>query len=175
MSFIRPQARAALWRWREGLAGAGFALLGLWWVLAGTGLLHWLGYAALAAGCAILASGVQRARFRGGTGGPGVVLLDEGQIAYFGPVTGGVVAIRDLVRLSFDPSGDPAHWVLSAPGQPDLRIPLNAEGADALFDAFAALPGLRTEHMLAQMRRGGTGPVAIWESSTGARPTIALR
>jgi hypothetical protein len=53
--------------------------------------------------------------------------------------------------------------VLSQPGQPDLHIPLDAEGGEALFDAFAALPGLRTEHMLARMRRPGPAPETLWQ------------
>lgn len=162
MSFIRPQARAALWRWREVLTGVGLAGIGLWWVLTTIGLLHWLGYFAIALAGMILFMGLQRGRFRGLSGGPGIVTVDEGQVAYFGPLMGGIVAIRDLSALSLDPTGRPAHWVLSAPGQPDLHIPLTAEGAEALFDAFATLPGLRTEHMLAQMRRLPDHPTVIW-------------
>ncbi len=163
MSLIRPQARAALWRWREVLTGAGLAALGLWWTLGTGGLLHWLGYVLLIGAGAMLMMGVQRARFRGQAGGPGVVRVDEGQVAYFGPLTGGVVAIRDLDRLTLDPSGQPAHWVLSQPQAPDLHIPVNAEGAEALFDAFATLPGLRTEHMLTQMHRLPDHPTVIWQ------------
>ncbi|MEI4232471.1 hypothetical protein [Roseovarius sp. D22-M7] len=174
MSFIRPQARAALWRWREALSGTGLAALGLWWVLGLGGLLHWLGYAVLIIAGAVLVMGVQRARFRNGAGGPGVVRVDEGQVAYFGPLTGGVVAIRDLDSLTLDPSGHPAHWVLSQRGAPDLHIPVNAEGAEALFDAFAALPGLRTEHMLAQMRRLPDYPTVIWQKVSPVTSAIRL-
>jgi len=163
MSFFRPEARAALWRWREVLTGVALAGIGLWWVLTTIGLLHWLGYLALALAAATLIIGLQRARFRGHGGGPGIVTVDEGQVAYFGPLTGALVAIRDLRQLTLDPLGRPAHWVLSAPDQPDLYIPLNAEGAEALFDAFATLPGLRTEHMLAQMHRLPEHPTVIWQ------------
>lgn len=163
MSFFRPEARAALWRWREVLTGVALAGIGLWWVLTTIGLLHWLGYLAMALAAAILVMGLQRARFRGRSGGPGLVTVDEGQVAYFGPLTGGIVAIRDLSALLLDPCARPAHWVLSTPDQPDLHIPVNAEGAEALFDAFATLPGLRTEHMLAQMRRLPAHPTVIWQ------------
>jgi len=174
MTFIRPDARAALWRWREVLTGAGLACLGLWWTLGLTGILHWLGYAVLLVAGAMTIMGVQRARFRHGGGGPGVVRVDEGQVAYFGPLTGGVVAIRDLDSLTLDPSGHPAHWVLSQSGAPDLHIPVNAEGAEALFDAFAALPGLRTEHMLAQMQRLPAFPTVIWQKAPPVSPTFRL-
>ena len=42
-------------------------------------------------------------------------------------------------------------------------IPIDADGADALFDAFASLPGLKTERMLAQLHDAPTTPVVIWE------------
>lgn len=174
MSFFRPEARAALWRWREALTGIGLAALGLWWVLTAIGLLHGLGYLALALAAAFLIMGLQRARFRGTGGGPGIVSVDEGQVSYFGPLTGGIMAIRDLSALRLDPSGHPAHWVLSAPDEPDLYIPVNAEGAEALFDAFATLPGLRTEHMLAQMRRLPDHPTVIWQRRQSAPARLGL-
>ena len=49
-------------------------------------------------------------------------------------------------------------------------IPVDAEGADELFDAFAALPGLKTERMLAQLRSRPDLPVLIWERTA---PTLA--
>lgn len=162
MSFVRPEARAALWRWREALAGAGALALGLWWGVGAGGILAWLGGAVALAGGALILAGLQRGRFRRGGGGPGVVTVDEGRIAYFGPLTGGAVALSEISALGLDPAAKPAHWVLSQPGQPDLFIPLNAEGAEALFDALVALPGLRTEAMLARMRGTTPGPVTIW-------------
>ena len=109
--------------------------------------------AALAVGALLIIAGIQRGRFRTGSGGPGVVQIVEGRIAYFGPLTGGTAELGQLSRLVLDPSGKPPHWLLHQPGQLPLAIPLTAEGADALFDAFATLPGLQTERMLAEMRR----------------------
>ena len=37
----------------------------------------------------------------------GAVQVDEGQIAYFGPLTGGTVAVRDLQRLRLDGGAKP--------------------------------------------------------------------
>lgn len=166
MSLLRPGAAQVLRRWREVLVALGLAALGLWWVLTGFGLVEWLGWALMTAAAALTLAGLQRLRFRRGGGGPGVVVVDEGLIAYLGPVTGGTVARSEITALALDPGGP--HWVLSQPGQPDLRIPLDAEGAEALFDAFAALPGLRTEHMLARMRRPGPEPETLWQRH--ARP-----
>lgn len=163
MSFIRPEARAAVQRWREALLGAGLAALGLWWALGMDGILHWLGYALLPLSAAVLVMGVQRARFRTPGQGPGVVQVTEGQIAYFGPHTGGVVALSELRRVALDPSGRPALWVLSQPGQPPLSIPVTAAGAEALLDAFAALPGFSTAQAIDCLRRQGTAQRLVWE------------
>jgi hypothetical protein len=161
--FVRPEVRAALWRWREALAGATLVVIGLWMVW-GPGLLLALpGYAAMAAGIALVWLGVQRARFRGRDDGAGAVQVDEGQVTYFGPLSGGSVALRELERLSLDREMFPAHWRLEQKGQVDLLIPVDALGSEALFDAFATLPGLRTERMLFELRKSRHGSVVIWE------------
>lgn len=165
MSFIRPEARAALWQWREILAAVLMFLLGLKWAFSSVGFTAITGWAFVATGLVTAVIGAQRMRFRRGTGGPGVVQVDEGQIAYFGPLTGGAVAASELERLALDHSSKPPHWLLEQPGQPPLAIPVNAEGYEALFDVFAALPGLKTERMLTELRREGAHQVVIWERS----------
>ena len=163
MSFVRPEVMRLLQRWRGVMTGAAVALLGLWWVLASPGLLGWIGWPVLAAGLALAFTGVQRLRFVTGRGGPGVVSITEGQVAYFGPLTGGVVALSELDRLEVDHTGTPAHWHLHQAGQPMLAIPVTAENAEALFDVFASLPGLSTERLLSQMRPGGAHIAVIWQ------------
>ena len=163
---IRPAARQALRRWRDAQIGAAVLALGLYWgFFTGGGLLHWIGYAVALGGGALLAAGVQRARFRSGEDGPGVVEITERRVGYFGPLTGGVVDLEDLDALSLDRGERPPHWVLVQPGQPPLHIPLTAQGADSLFDAFATLPGIRTEHMLRQMQDDRRDIVVIWRSA----------
>lgn len=171
--FFRPEAKAVVWRWREVVVAGGVACLGLWWIIGPGRLLAVPGWALVLAAVALAAVGVQRARFRGTGDGPGAVQVDEGQIAYFGPLTGGVVALHALERLSLDGTQQPAHWQLDAPEQAPVLIPVNAAGADALFDAFATLPGLRTERMLAELRRGSGHITVIWER-TPLRPAHAL-
>jgi hypothetical protein len=166
MTFMRPEVAAALSRWRETLIGAGVGALGLWWALKTFGVLAWLGWALVVIGAALALAGVQRARFRRGRGGPGVVQVDEGQIAYFGPLTGGLASLTEVTLLSLDCSGSPAHWLLRQPGQPDLAIPVTAEGADALFDTFAALPGLSTTKLLATLDAAEPHPVVIWRKAS---------
>jgi len=162
---IRPDAQKALRRWRDALVGAAVVGLGLYWVFfTGGGLLHWIGYAVALGGAALLYAGIQRARFRQGGDGPGVVQINERRIGYFGPLSGGIVDLDELEALSLDRGEKPPHWVLVQKGQPPLHIPLTASGAEALFDAFATLPGIRTEHMLREMREPGRDIVVIWRS-----------
>ena len=163
---IRAEAKAALWRMREVLAGLGAVLLGLYWAFfTGGGLLHWVGYVVALLGAAMLAAGWQRMRFRRGTGGPGVVQVVEGRITYFGPLSGGVADLESLTSVTLDPTAKPAHWLLAQPGQPPLAIPVNAEGADALFDAFAHLPGIQTGTMLRALEQGGSAPIVVWRKA----------
>ncbi len=171
--FFRPEAKASLWRWREVLVALGLVLLGLWWIMGPGRLLALPGWALVLAGGALVLVGVQRGRFRGAGDGPGAVQVDEGQIAYFGPMTGGVVALTALERLSLDTTAHPAHWRLDAKGQEAVLIPVNAAGSDALFDAFATLPGLRTERMLTELGAGRNHAVVIWERAP-LRPAHAM-
>ena len=164
MSFIRPEARAGLWRWREALVGIGVLVLGLWWAN-GFGILKWLGFGLIALGVVVVFAGFQRARFRGGQGGPGVVQVDEGEVTYFGPLSGGSVAMRDLSRLELDGASRPPVWVLTQPGLAQVHIPINAAGADLLFDAFATLPGLKTEAMLNHLQNTPDATVLIWQKA----------
>ena len=163
MSFVRPEAKAAMWRWREILVAAAMMLVGISWIGGPGGLLGWLGWVLIVVSVALTVIGIQRGRFRNGAGGPGVVSVDEGQISYLGPLTGGVVAARELERLALDPTTRPAHWVLEQPDQPSLHIPVNAEGAEALFDVFSSLPGIKTEQMLSELSGRAVHPVVIWE------------
>lgn len=172
---IRPEARAALARWREVILGGLAAALGLFWIAGQQiGILHWLGYVIALGGAALIYTGVQRARFRRGGDGPGVVQVTERRVTYFGPLTGGVADLSDLERITLDGTGKPPHWVLEQPGQPPLAIPLSAQGAEALFDAFSALPGLRTEHMLRQIENPPVGKSVIWMRNSAQNTTKRL-
>jgi hypothetical protein len=161
---IRSELKPLLYRWRETLIGAGVTALGLYLALTAFGLMQILGFSMVVTGAVLMFAGFQRARFRVGAGGPGVVQVDEGQVTYFGPFDGGSVAIRQLSLLELDPKTSPASsWVLTEPGQPPLAIPTTAEGADALFDVFASLDGIRTERMLAELQRQPKRRVVIWQ------------
>lgn len=171
---IRPEAMDALRRWREVLIGAGVALLGLYWLVFSGGLLAWVGVAVSLLGAALVFSGVQRMRFGSGGGGAGFVQVIEGRVTYFGPLTGGVADLDSLTELSIDHGARPAHWLLRQPGQPPVAIPVNAEGSEALFDIFAALPGIRTEYLLRQLHNDADHKVVVWraEALRAATPRL---
>lgn len=168
---LRPTARAALWRWREVLAGLALAGLALAVALSTFGITRWIALAAALAGLALGWAALQRLRFgRGAAGrGRGVVQVDERRLTYWGPLAGGVVEMGELLRLDLDPRGRPAHWLLTGPGGAVLAVPVDALGADALLDLFAGLPGLGVERMigaLAEARAGrGGAPVTLWRAS----------
>lgn len=163
MSAIRPEAREFLIRWSEVFAALVVLCVGLWWAARSYGAMAFLGYALVPIGAAWAFIGWRRARFHSTGHGPGVVRVDEGELRYFGPLSGGSVQVVDLQRVILDPSLKPAHWILEHDGGPALQIPVNAEGADALFDVFSSLKDIKTERMLGQLQGGATYPVVIWQ------------
>ena len=171
MSLLRAEALAALHRWRALIAAAALAL----------GASALLGRAALAGAplaMALLVLSLLVALWLGRdalarlrlarTGGAGVVAVAEGRIEYFGPETGGMA---DLDALRAVEIGAGSHWLLRTDGAPPLRIPLAAEGAAALLDAFAALPGFSAERAAAAVARPGAH-VIVWRR-TGTPPRLA--
>lgn len=162
--FLRPEARAVVWRWREVLFAAAIGVLGLWWAWGSFGVVRWIGVALLGIAVVLALAGVQRARFRQDGTGPGIVTLDERRLVYMGPLTGGAMDVADLTRLELEPAARPApHWVLTGIGGQSLAIPVNAEGAEALFDVFAALPGISSRAMLDVLERTPGARVVVWQ------------
>ena len=152
---IREGARAALWQWREVIAAGVVAALGLWvatgggWVLVPFGLL----VAAFGAGLAV--QGWRRMRFAQGADAPGIVEVDEGQISYMGPEVGGFVSVPELVELRLVALRGRRLWRLKQADGQALLVPVDAAGAEALFDVFAALPGMDMPGLLAALSPEG--------------------
>ncbi|WP_288927581.1 hypothetical protein [uncultured Maritimibacter sp.] len=162
MSFLRPEALNGLARWRDVLIGAAVALAGLRWVLVGVGLMPWIGGAVMLLGAVYLWTGFQRARFRTGSGGLGVVEVDERQITYLAPVGGGIAAIDALTQVSVVASrAGGAFWRFDMAGE-RLSVPAAAEGARAVFDVLTALPGARIETAIRALNQPPETPVTIW-------------
>ena len=160
---IRPEAMALIRRYREALFGALLGLPGLYWAMTSWGALQIIGGLLAVLGGIFVAAGLQRARFRTGAQGAGVVKVTEGQITYFGPISGGVVAQDLLSSLAIAPGLAGAEWELAQPGQPPMTIPVDALGAEALIDVFARLPGLSMERMLGHLGTPPPSRTVIWE------------
>ena len=151
MSFIRPELTTAALRWREVLAGAALALLGLWTATRGGYFLTPLGLALLALGAGWALTAWRRLRFQQEGEAPGIVRVTEAQIAYFGPRIGGFVGLPDLAEIRLLTLRGRRIWKLKQGDGQMLHIPVEADGADALFDAFAALPGIDTAALVAAL------------------------
>lgn len=161
--FFRPEAIAAVARWREVLVAAVIMALGLWIAAKPGGMIvTGFGYVLIGLGAVAMVPAVRRARFITGGSGPGVVQIDEGRILFMGPETGGAMALDDLSILSLRRDRDgKSSWVLADASQL-LVIPVDASGADALFDAFAALPGLNIDRLIASVQNRTQGSQRLW-------------
>jgi len=160
--FLRPEAVAVLRRWREPLIALAGAGVGLWIAYSPGPVMAGFGWVVLAVSGVVFALSLRRVRFARGGDGPGVVTLDERRVAYMGPYYGGVVALDDLAALSLRRAGDgKAYWVLAG-AQEVLVIPVNAHGAQAMFDAFTTLPGLSMPFVLRQQDATEPGTVTLW-------------
>lgn len=174
MSFIRPEARAALWRWRGVIAGAAVTALGVNLVATAHGLLAWLGWPILLAGLALLVTGLQRARVKPRSGGAGMVDLDEGRLSYFLPEGGAAIALPSVIRIEIETTGagpfeDDLFWRFTSEEGEQLRIPGSAHGADRLFDALAQFPGADYGRVVAASGSTEQALFLIWQRSRPGR------
>ncbi len=162
---------AVLAPWREVIAALALAALGLWlasrggWLLIPAGL----AVAALGAGWAVTAR--RRMRFHTEIAAPGVVEVVEGQVSYLGPVVGGAVSLAETVDLRLVTLRGRKLWRLRQADGQAILIPVDAAGAEALFDAFVSLPGMDSARLVAALRpppAAGPGlavepaPVLVW-------------
>lgn len=149
MTFIRPELLATLHRLREVIAALALAALGLWTAAHGGYLLTPFGLALTALGLAWALTALRRLRFQQDGEAPGLVRVTEAQIAYYGPRVGGFVGLPDLVEVRLLTLRGRRIWKLRQGDGQLLHIPVEASGAEALFDAFASLPGMDTAALVA--------------------------
>jgi hypothetical protein len=169
--FIRPELLALILKWREAGIGVLLALAGLWGAATAGGVVFFAALWAVFLGLALIWGGVRRARFPGGGTGPGLVEVDERQVTYFGPGGGAAVSIDALTRVEIvtsdaGPFGSDLFWVFESEGMAPLIVPGDAVGAERLFDALTALPGVDFAQVTAAM--GSTEPrrFVIWSRTT---------
>lgn len=170
MALIRPEALAALRRWREVILGAGVACLGLWVATRGGPILAVLGLVGMALGAGLALSGWRRMRFAQGVAAPGMVEVIEGEVRFFGPSLGGAISLADLTELRLVTLRGRRLWRLKQADGQALLIPVDAAGAEALYDGFTTLPGLDMAALLAALSPVGTGPGLV----SATRPDMVL-
>lgn len=141
---IRPELLTLLRRANEVIAAGVVLLFGLWLIWLGGYLLTPVGAAIGAVGMAWGLMALRRMRFAQTVDAPGMVEVDEAQIGYLGPQVGGYVSLPDLIELRLIAMRGRRVWRLKQQDGQALLIPVDAAGADRLFDAFASLPGMDT-------------------------------
>ncbi|MBA4352122.1 MAG: hypothetical protein C0427_12860 [Rhodobacter sp.] len=154
---IREDLRADLWRWSEVIGAGAVVALGLWVASGGGYILVPIGLCIAALGAGLAMQGWRRLRFAQGGDAPGVVSVDEGQISYMGPQLGGFVSVPELEELRLITLRGRRLWRLRQVDGQVLLIPVDAAGAEGLFDVFATLPGMDMAALLAALAPQGDG------------------
>ncbi len=168
---IRPQVRAALYLWREVIAAAAIGAVGLWFIRLGGLILVPAGAGVLALGAGLGLNAWRRLRFGQEVGAPGVVEVDEGQISYLGPEIGGFVSLPELIEIKLITLRGRRLWRLKQADGQAILVPVDAAGADRLFDAFASLPGMDTADLVAALGPdpGSGGHMPVPDGLAGMR------
>ncbi len=165
---IRPELRAALYRLREVLFALVLGGLGLWLAALGGLLLIPTGLAVLGIAAVLGVTAWRRLRFSQAIDAPGLVEVDEGQIGYMGPSIGGYVSLPELVEIRLLTLRGRRVWRLKQADGQAVLVPVDANGAERLFDAFSTLPGMDQSALVAALE-----PTAPALAGRAATPALA--
>lgn len=159
---IRAELRALAARWSEALTALAVCVFALWLALRGGWFFALLGALAGLVGAALLIGAWRRLPFRRPVDAPGVVEVVEGAVRYYGAATlGGEIALRDLAEIRLLRLRGHGHWRLRSGAGEALLIPVDAAGAEALADAFTALPELDMGAVSAALAHVADQPDAV--------------
>lgn len=158
MSLIRPEVSEGLRKGQEVIGALGILAFGLWLVWLGGLVLMPLGLLIGALALILARQAWRRMRFAQAVTAPGMVELDEGQVGYLGPEEGGFLSLKELVELRLLRLQGRRMWRLKQADGQALLIPVDAQGADRLFDAFATLPGMDTGALVAALDPAPAAP-----------------
>jgi hypothetical protein len=142
MPLIRPEITQGILRRSEVIAATALGAFGLWLVWLGGLVLTPVGILFIAGAVVWAQMALRRLRFAQEVHAPGVVEVDEGQIGYLGPTFGGYVAIPDLTELRLVTVYGRRMWRLKQADGQAVLVPIDAAGAERLFDTFTSLPGM---------------------------------
>jgi hypothetical protein len=158
MTLVRPEVSEVLRKGQEVIAAAGILAFGLWLIWLGGLVLMPLGLLVAALAAILARQAWRRMRFTQTVAAPGMVELDEAQVGYLGPGEGGFLSLKELVELRILRVQGRRMWRLKQADGQALLIPVDAQGADRLFDAFATLPGMDTGALVAALDPAPAGP-----------------
>jgi hypothetical protein len=163
---IRPEILIILRRWQEVILAACLGLFGLWLIVLGGYILMPIGAALVILALSMTILALRRLRFARPSTAIGIVEVDEAQIAYFGPTEGGFISIQEMVELRLLRLNGQQMWRLQQSDGQSLLIPIDATGAEGLFDAFAALPQMNTARLVQELSDTHSDIKTIWRKST---------
>lgn len=166
---IRADVKALFARWGEALLGGILTGFGLWLAHLGGLFFLPLGGALAALGVAWAVISVRRARFWHDPDAPGLVEIDEGRLRYLHPVMAGDISLDDLIEIRLITLRGRRVWRLKDLYGQALLVPVDAAGAPALFDAFAALPDLSSADLLAALAPERAAQTPPPSGATGLR------
>lgn len=161
MSFLRPDLSRRLARWSELGAAIVAALIGGAIMRLGGYLFLPMGALLTLLSLAWALTALRRLSFQREVAAPGVVEVVEGQIGYYGPTFGGMIALSDLAELRLAEFHGALQWRLRTVSDEVLLIPVDAAGADRLYDAYAALPGIDMAALAAALD-AGIATLPLW-------------
>ncbi len=175
---IRPELSAALLRYREALGAGLVVLAGLWLMALGGYVLVPLGLIVATIGAVLTLTALRRARFVQEVAAPGLVEIDERQISYLAPELGGFVSLDELMEIRLLAIKGRRMWRLKQADGLALLIPVDAQGAERLFDVFASLPGMDSAALVLALQPGAAQNAnlklvaetrVIWRKHSGPR------
>jgi len=155
MTLIRPEVTALIWRAREVIWAGLVVGLGGWLIALGGFVLVPLGAVVAGVGVVLATMAFRRMQFEQDVSAPGLVELDEAQIGYLGPEIGGFLSLSELVELRILTLRGRRVWRLKQADGQALLIPVDAKGAERLFDAFVNLPGMEAGALLGALENSG--------------------
>ena len=167
MAWVRPEVTEMIWRAREVIWAGLVVAAGGWLIGLGGYVLVPVGLVVGGIGSVLAVTAFRRMRFEQSVSAPGIVELDEAQVGYLGPEVGGFLSLQELVELRLLSLRGRRLWRLKQADGQALLIPVDAKGAERLFDAFANLPGMDTAGLVAALEPSS--------QPTGAALTLAAQ
>ena len=175
MTLIRPEVTDLIWRAREVIWGGLVVACGLWLVGLGGWVLIPVGLAVAGIGLVLATMAFRRMRFTQGVSAPGLVELDEAQVGYLGPETGGFLSLNEAVELRILTLRGRRVWRLKQADGQALLIPVDAKGAERLFDAFVNLPGMEPAALIDALQPPSSVPAGQLPSIAAAEMRLVWR